>query len=297
MNYVITGGAGNISTPLIKNLLSAGKNVTVIGRNADHLKGFTQLGARAAVGSVEDTDFLARTFKGADVAYTMIPPKWDAENWKGHIGKIGENYAAAIKGSGIKHVVNLSSAGAHLAEGCGPVSGLHYAERALNSLEGINVLHLRPSYFYQNLLATVGMVKHAGIIGSNFGIADNKFAIVDPTDIAAVASQELLNLKFTGHSVRYIASDEVSTDSIAQTIGRAIGKPDLKWITFSDADALQGMLQAGLSKEVAENYTEMGAALNSGKMMEEYWKNKPSVLGKVKLDDFAKVFASVYAAA
>jgi hypothetical protein len=31
-------------------------------------------------------------------------------------------------------------------------------------------------------------------------------------------------------------------------------------------------------------------------MTEEYWKNRPAVLGKVKLADFAKVFASVYAA-
>lgn len=296
MNYVITGGAGNISTPIVKNLLAAGKRVTVVGRNADHLKSLTQLGATAAIGSVEDPEFLARTFKGADVAYTMIPPKWDAEHWKKHIGTIGEYYAAAIKGSGIRHVVNLSSVGAHLADGCGPVSGLFYAEKALNSLNDVNIVHLRPNYFYQNLLATIGMIKHAGIIGSNFGIKDDKFPIADPSDIAAAALQELLDLKFTGHSVRYVASDEISTDSIAQTIGRAIGKPDLKWVTFSDADALQGMLQAGLSKEVAENYAEMGAALNTGKMTEEYWKNRPAVLGKVKLDDFAKVFASVYAA-
>jgi uncharacterized protein YbjT (DUF2867 family) len=296
MNYVITGGAGNISTPIVKNLLAAGKRVTVVGRSADHLKSLIQLGATAAIGSVEDPEFLARTFKGADVAYTMIPPKWDAENWKKHIGKIGEYYAAAIKDSSIKHVVNLSSVGAHLADGCGPVSGLFFAEKALNSLNDVNIVHLRPNYFYQNLLATIGMIKHAGIIGSNFGIKDDKFPIVDPSDIAAAALQELLDLKFTGHSVRYIASDEVSTDSIAQTIGRAIGKPDLKWVTFSDSDALQGMLQAGLSKEVAENYAEMGTALNTGKMTEEYWKNRPAVLGKVKLSDFEKVFAIVYAA-
>ena len=47
MNYIITGGAGNISAPLTKNLLAAGKRVTVIGRNADHLKDLTQAGATA----------------------------------------------------------------------------------------------------------------------------------------------------------------------------------------------------------------------------------------------------------
>jgi uncharacterized protein YbjT (DUF2867 family) len=296
MNYVVTGGAGNISTPLVKNLLAAGQQVTVIGRNAEHLKPLVQLGAKAAIGSVEDSAFLAQTFKGADAVYTMVPPKWDAVNWKKHIGQVGENYAAAIKSADIKYVVNLSSVGAHMAEGCGPVSGLYLAEKALNQLEGVNVLHLRPSYFYPNLLANIGLVKNAGIIGSNFAVSGNKFPIVDPSDIAEVATEALLKPSFTGKSVRYIASDEVSTDAIAQTIGTAIGKPDLKWVAFADADALNGMLHAGLSKEVAENYVEMGAAINSGKMSEDYWKNKPSALGKVKLGDFAKVFAAIYAA-
>jgi uncharacterized protein YbjT (DUF2867 family) len=295
MKYVVTGGAGNISTPLVKNLLAAGHQVTVIGRNADHLKPLVQLGAKAAIGSVEDAAFLTQTFKGADAVYTMVPPKWDAANWKKHIGQVGENYAAAIKGSTIKQVVNLSSLGAHMPEGCGPVSGLFFAEKALNQLEGVHVLHLRPAYFYQNLLANIGLIKNAGIIGSNFAVSGNKFVIVDPSDIAEVATQALLN-PFTGKSVRYIASDEVSTDAIAQTIGAAIGKPDLKWVAFTDADTLNGMLHAGLSKEVAENYVEMGGAVNSGKMSEDYWKNKPATLGKVKLADFAKVFASVYAA-
>lgn len=296
MNYVITGGAGNISAPLVKNLLAAGKQVTIVGRNAEHLKELTQAGATAAIGSVEDPQFLIETFKNADVVYTMIPPKWDAENWKGHIGQIGEYYANAIKKSNIKHVVNLSSVGAHLSEGCGPVSGIYHAERALNNLSNVNILHLRPCYFYHNLLSNVGLIKNAGIIGGNFAVTDNKFAIVDPQDIAEVAFQELLFLKFTGHSVRYIASDEVSTDAIAQKIGAAIGKPDLKWVKFSDEQALQGMLHAGLSKEVAENYVEMGSALNSGKMMEDYWKKHPSTLGKTKLADFAKTFAAIYAA-
>jgi uncharacterized protein YbjT (DUF2867 family) len=167
----------------------------------------------------------------------------------------------------------------------------------LNKLEGVNILHLRPSYFYHNLLSNVGLVKQAGIMGGNFAIDNNKFPIVDPQDISAAAFEELTSLKFTGHSVRYVVSDEVSTDAIAKAIGSAIGKPDLAWVKFPDDQALQGMLQAGLSKEVAENYVEMGVALHSGKMAEDYWKNRTGKLGKVKLNDFAKVFAAIYGAA
>jgi len=297
MNYVITGGAGNISGPLVKNLLTIGKRVTVIGRNAEHLEELIQAGAMAAIGSVEDAEFLTEVFKNADAVYTMIPPKFDTENWKKYVAGVAENYAVAIKASSIKHVVNLSSIGAHLSEGAGPISALHYAERLLNSLEGVSILHLRPTFFYQNLLTSIPLVKNVGIIGSNFSIGDNKFPLVDPTDIAQVAFHELVNLKFSGHSFRYIASDEVSTDSIAQTIGNEIGNPDLKWVTFSDGDALQAFRQAGLSKEIAENFTQMHAALDSGRVTEDYWQRRPLALGEVKLADFAKVFSRFYAAA
>jgi uncharacterized protein YbjT (DUF2867 family) len=293
MKYVITGGAGHISKPLAQKLLAAGNEVIVIGRNAENLKEVVAKGAKAAIGSVEDVSFLTGAFKGADAVYTMVPPNFAPADWKAWIGQIGNNYAEAIKATGVKYVVNLSSVGAHLPDGVGPVSGLHRAEQALDKI-GVNIKHLRPAYFVTNFLASVGLVKNAGIIGSNFGGEDLKLVLVHPDDIAEVAFEELSGLNFTGSSVRYISSDEKYASEVAKTIGNAINKPELPWITFSDADALQGMIGAGLPEEIAKNYVEMGNAVNSGKMNEDYWKHHPSKLGKVKLEDFAKTFAAVY---
>lgn len=293
MKYVITGGAGHISKPLAENLLKAGHEVTIVGRNAANLKPITDLGAKAAIGSVEDVAFLTAAFAGADAVYTMVPPNMGAGNWKQYIGQIGKNYTEAIKANKIKYVVNLSSIGAHLPDGVGPVSGLYLVEQSLNTLTDVNIKHLRPSYFFANLLANTGMVKHMNIIGNNFGGENFKMILVHTNDIAAVAAEELLDLNFTNHSIRYIASDEVSTDKIAKVLGEAIGKPELPWVVFTDEQSLGGMIQAGLPEEIAKNYTEMGNALQTGIMSEDYWKNKP-VLGKVKLEDFAKEFAAVY---
>ena len=129
MKYVITGSAGNISKPLALQLLKAGHEVTVIARNAANLSVLTEAGAKAAIGSVEDVTFLTETFTGADAVYTMVPPVHASTDWKGYIGIIGKNYTAAIKASGVKYVVNLSSIGAHLEDGCGPVSGLYRVEQ------------------------------------------------------------------------------------------------------------------------------------------------------------------------
>ncbi|MGL4599581.1 MAG: NAD(P)H-binding protein [Bacteroidia bacterium] len=293
MNYVITGSLGNISKPLVKTLLANGHQVTVISSNQDRTADIVALGAKAAIGSVEDISFLTTTFSGADAVYTMIPPNWAATNWKQHIAGVGKNYAAAIQASGVKKLVNLSSMGAHMAEGCGPVSGLFYAEAALNAIAGIDVLHLRPAYFYYNLFSNIGLIKHAGIIGGNFGVATN-FAMTDPSDIAAVAADALQSLSFSGSSVQYIVSDEKTTDEIAAILGASIGKPDLKWVDFRDEDAKQGMLQAGLSEEMASNYVEMGTAIRSGEMEADYRKQNNTAKGKILLADFSKIFAHAF---
>lgn len=295
MNYVITGGAGNISKPVSLALLQKGHQVTVIGRNEANLQELVAAGANTAIGSVDDVDFLTRSFSGADVVYAMVPPTLDAADWKAYIGGVGELYARAITASGVKKVVFLSSVGADLSEGCGPVTGLYRAEQALQQLKEVNIVFLRPSYFYNNLFANIGLIKNMGIMGSNFSLPAGKFPIVAPDDIADVAVSYLLDANFKGHQVHYIASEETSTDDIAAAIGKAIGKPDLKWIQFSDEQSLTGMLQAGLPEEVAKNYTEMGAAMQSGKMLSHYYANKPAQLGKTKLADFAAQFAAVYA--
>lgn len=295
MKYVITGGAGHISKELAKQLIAAGHNVTVIGRNEKNLEPLTALGANAAIGSVEDVDFLTRTFKGADAVYTMVPPNFAVTgDWLDFIAAVGQNYKQAIAAAGVQHVVNLSSIGAHLPEGVGPVSGLYRVEQALNGLEGVNVLHLRPAYFFYNLFANIDMIKHMGIVGSNFGLPGQKIPMVHTQDIARVAAESLLGLSFTGKSHRYIISDEPTADDIALALGNAAGKPDLKWIVFEDAQSLQGMLQAGLPPVIAEKYVEMGKSMREGSMTEHYFATGDGPVGSVKLNDFAAEFKAAY---
>ncbi|NML20536.1 NAD(P)H-binding protein [Pseudoflavitalea sp. G-6-1-2] len=294
MKYAITGAAGHISKPLALALLAAGHEVTVIGRSAENLKVLTDKGAKAAIGSVNDVAFLTSVFEGKDAVYTMVPPDYGAADLKAHIHATDTRYAEAIKASGVKNVVNLSSVGAHLTNGAGPINGLHFGELELNKLDDVNILHLRPAYFYYNLLANLALIRNANIIGSNFSLAAGKFPIVHPSDIAEVAAKALLALDFKGHSHVYIASDEVGTDQIATEIGNAVGKPGIPWVQFPDDQAFQGMLGAGLGENLAQNYVEMGTGIQSGIINEDYFKQPNRVLGKTKLKDFAIEFAAAY---
>jgi len=294
MKIIVTGSLGHISKPLVEKLIAAKHNVTVISSNADRKSEIEALGATAAIGSVSEPAFVTEVFKGADAVYTMVPPTYAAADWKQHIAGIGKIYAQAIAAAGVKNVVNLSSMGAHMPEGCGPVSGLYFVEQALNSLEGVNVIHLRPGFFFYNFFANIGMIKHMGFIGGNYG-ESAKLVLANPADIADAAYEELVNLSFTGNSIRYVASDEKTTDEVASILGSAIGKPDLKWVNFSDEQTMGGMLQNGVPEDVAKNYAEMGSAMRSGNMASEYLQNKPATFGKTNFEAFGPVFAAAYA--
>lgn len=293
MKYVVSGSLGHVSRPLTQKLIAAGHSVTVISSNKNRSEEIILMGAQAAIGSVEDIDFLTRTFIGADAVYTMVPPYFGAPDWKHYIAGIGQNYATAIRASHVKFVVNLSSIGAHLPSGCGPVSGLHYVEEALNRLDGVNIKHLRPGFFYTNLLSNINMVKTMGVIGGNYG-NHATMVFVHPDDIAEVAFKELDDLSFRGKSVRYIASDIKTTDEVASVLGKYIEKPNLTWVNFSDEDTVAGLVRAGLPEEIARNYAEMGHAMRKGEMQADYMKHQPLQLGKTKLEMFAKTFADAY---
>ncbi len=285
MHYVITGSIGHTGKPIAKGLVQAGHTVTVVTSKPDNKAAIEALGARAAVGSVEDAYFVRQAFAGADAVYLLIPSKWGVTGWRAYQNHVIDGYIAAIQANDIRFAVLLSSFGAHMGDGAGPVDGLYDAEQKLAGVEGLNSKFLRPSYFMYNLFGMVGMVKEMGMMGSNFG--DSPVALTHTDDIAEVALQELLHLGFTGHQVRYIASDERTGTQIANVLGEAVGKPGTPWVVFTDEQNKQGLLQAGLNEEMATEYTKLGQAMRDGRMQEEYLSQKPA-FGKSRLEDFAK---------
>ncbi len=291
--YVITGSIGHISKPVIEGLLKAGNDVRVITSSKDRVAEIEKLGAKALVGQVQDSAFVKKAFAGADAVYTMIPPIWQTNDWRASQNEVGARYVEAIEANNIRYVVNLSSIGAHVGNGVGPVDGVADLEQRLNNVSGLNVKHLRPSFFFYNLFAQIGLIKQAGILGANYG--DNeKLFLVHTSDIAAAALEELSSLNFKGSSVRYIIGDERSGKEIAEVLGKSINK-ELNWVLFTDEQQKDGLLQAGLSETHAQGFTQMGKALREGLMQADARKNKP-VLAKTKLEDFAKEFAAAFKA-
>ncbi|MFM7850546.1 MAG: SDR family oxidoreductase, partial [Flammeovirgaceae bacterium] len=287
MNYLITGSIGHISKPIVQRLVAEGHHVSVVTSSADRAKDIEALKAKSLIGSVEDAAFVSRALAGVDAVYLMVPPNWALQGeWIDYQKAVVHNYVNSIVQNGVKNVVLLSSIGAHMRKGAGPVDGLSYAEIELEALKDVNVKIFRPSYFFYNLFSMIPLLKNMNIVGSNFGNTDEKLVLVHTSDIADVIGNALAKLDFTGYSIQYIASDERHPNEIAKVITKAAGKP-APWVTFTDEQSLQGMLQAQLPSTIANGYVELGAGIRNGAVQADYWKNRP-VLGKIKLEDFAK---------
>jgi uncharacterized protein YbjT (DUF2867 family) len=291
MNIVLTGSLGHISKPLTIALVQQGQSVTVVSSDTKRQTAIASLGAKAAIGNLTDVDFLTNIFKGADAVYCMTPPDFSAPDQLAWYDQVARSFAAAIQAAGVKRAVYLSSYGAHLAGGTGYITGSHRAENILDALPGVFVTHIRPTFFYYNMFAFIGMIKKAGFIGAVYG-GDDKLAMVSPRDIAVAIAEEILHTH--GQSqIRYVTSDDRSCNEVARVLGKAIGKPDLQWNVLPPDDVLKSLLANGVSRSAAENLVELGMAVHSGRLREEFEKHRPA-FGKVRLEEFAQEFAEHY---
>jgi len=291
---VITGATGNNGSKVSGILLSQGQKVRVVARNADRMQNLVKRGAEAAVGDLRDTGLLTTAFAGATAVFAMIPPNYTAGDFRAYQNETGASIAAAVQNSGVRYVVNLSSQGAELAEGTGPVKGLHDQEERINKLEGVNILHVRPAYYMENLFTFIPMIKKADIAGSAIK-GDLKFAMIATTDIAAFVAGRLLQRDFTGKSVSgLLGQRDLSLDEAIAIISSKINRPGLNYVQFPYEEARKGLVSAGLSEDVSSLLIEMSKAINDGLFAVNVPRTKDNTTA-TSIEEFADTFAKVYA--
>jgi uncharacterized protein YbjT (DUF2867 family) len=261
---VITGATGQTGHIAAKTLLERGQKVRVLGRSAAKLAPLAAMGAEALAFDIHDEAALTKAFTGADAVYALNPPDITNEDVIGHYDRNSEALVAAIKGSGVKHVVALSSIGAQLPEGSGPILGLHRMEEKFNTIRHLNVLHLRPAYFMENTLAQISVIQKFGAVGGIIK-GDVKFPMIATKDIGVVAAEKLERRDFTGISTHeLLGPHDISMNEAAKIIGAGIGKPGLSYMEAPVPMFVMGLRQAGLSANMAELIAEMCLSVNTG---------------------------------
>jgi uncharacterized protein YbjT (DUF2867 family) len=257
---VILGASGNTGAIISDFLLSKGTKVRVIGRDAGRLQRFVRKGAEAFTADTSDAAALTKAFSGARAAYLLLPPITSREDQE----RQSDAIAKAVKESGLRYAVYLSSYGAHVPEGTGPVTGLHSSEQKLNVIGGLNVLHLRAAYFMENNLAAIGMIQARGIFGHAL-LPDLKLPMIATPDVGNYAAERLSALDFSGKETRELLGErDLSMTEVTAAIARGIGKPDLRYEQFSYDQMQQALTQMGLSPKKAAVYVELFQAINTG---------------------------------
>jgi NAD(P)H dehydrogenase (quinone) len=307
MKIIVTGSTGNVSKPLTKLLIDQGHTVTVISSDPKKQSTIESMHATAAIGSIEDPTFLAKTFENADAAYCMIPMPFTGADPQTYLAKMAANYTQAIKQAAVPRVVAMSGWAADLLPG-------ENAEDVFTSeLKNTSITILRPASFYTNFYQSITLIRGKGLLGKfltlryaglnalltgktgllmgNLG-GNDRTVFVSPIDIADAIAEELV-IRPDHTTFRYVGSEEMTCNEAATIIGTAIGKPWLKWIRISDKQMLQGLKMAKLPQKLAELLVAMQVVMHNGKPLENFHRNDPK-LGKIKLAEFAKEFAAVY---
>jgi uncharacterized protein YbjT (DUF2867 family) len=289
----ILGATGNIGSKIAGILIEKGEAVRLVARSAERLRLLAGKKAETLAGDALDTEFLVKAFTGSDAVFTLIPPNPKADKFMSYADAIGGSIARALEVAKVKHVVNLSSVGAELPEGTGPIAGLHNHEERLNRIKGLYVLHLRPATFMENLLMNMELIRTKGITG-NATRGDIKFPMIATRDIASYAAERLRKRDFTGSSVRYLLGQrDLSLIEATEIIGRKINMPSLSYVMFPYDDAEKGLVAMGLSSDMSRLYVEMSRAFNEGRI--KYEKRMPENTTPTSFEEFCdRVFVPAY---
>ncbi|PYY25868.1 NmrA family NAD(P)-binding protein [Paenibacillus illinoisensis] len=291
MKITVLGSLGNINRNYLPSLIADGHDVTVITSSNDRIADIEALGAKPAVGSNLDVEFLAQAFAGSDVVYLMISGINYASgtDMRQTAIDLAENYKVAVLKSGVKNVVNLSSVGADNAN-AGILYSYHSVEDALNSLESVNIVHIRPVGFYSNLFVDMQSLKTQQTIFSPISV-DIPQGWVSPVDIANVV-YAMISHTPAGKSAKFIVSDWATGNDWLNALAEE--GIEAKYQQISVETLAENMKKIGFHENTANGFAQMNRACENADEFYASLRATDYHLGKVKVGDFAKVFADVY---
>ena len=284
--YVIAGVTGHVGGVAASALLDAKKPVKVLVRDAAKGKAWSSRGAEVAVGDLGDANFVAGALKGATAFFTLLPPDYAATDFYAYQRKTADAIAAGVKQSGVPHVVLLSSVGADLPDGTGPIKGLHYLENALRAT-GTKLTAIRAGLFQENVGQSLAPAKNQGIYPNFLPSQDIPIPQIATRDIGALVARSMLSPP-TKSDVVTLQGPAYTAKQVAEKLGAAVGK-QLQIVDIPQAGWLGALTGAGLPLSIAEAFVEMYGAFAAGKIVP---KGDRSEQGTGTLDDTIKSMVS-----
>lgn len=289
---LVMGATGQVGSKITTHLLANNEKVRCLARHFPRTDTFK--GAEIAQGDINDVAFLSQAMRGCKSVFTFVPNDKSATEVRYNQNKYGEVIAEAIEESRVKKVVNLSSVGADLESGTGPVLGLHDQEMRLNEITHADTIHLRPTFFMENLLRSISSIMTDSKI---FDIipAEVPFPMIATRDIAARAAFLLMNPDFKGTQVEYLLGErDLCMDEVASVLSDTLKKRDLKYSELATEKMKKLYLKNGMTEDWADSYLELSKALGDGTIVGTLQRNKVNTTA-TSIEEFARTtFADAY---
>jgi uncharacterized protein YbjT (DUF2867 family) len=286
VRIAITTPTGNIGRKLTKRLLDqGGHELILLARSPDKLKAEQAKGAKVVQGDMEDAAYVKKATQGAEALFFLCPPNFGVPDYRAYYGELARAGADAVKANTIKHTVLLSSVGAHLPQGTGPILGLHDAEKIfVQATQGLTIL--RPGWFMENYLFQLEPIKHMN--STHLPLSGNvTFPLIATVDIAERAARVITGPTPSQpkivplHGVR-----DYSLDECAQIIGQGIGK-EVQHVQVPPAQAKQVLIALGATEGVADAMLEMYAGFQAGRITDEVARS-PETTTPTTFETFVK---------
>lgn len=275
-------------------MLAKGEKIRVVGRDAKKLQPLMEHGAEAFVGKIEEPTFLVKAFDEASAVYLVVPEDTSQQDLRAHQERVTDSFAAAISRARVPYVVALSSVGAQHAKRTGPIVGLHNMEQKISRVSGLHVLYLRPGYVMENLLLSVAPLCSMGMLSGGMK-GDVQMPWIATKDIGINAAKRLLARDFSASSVQELHGQrDLSMQEAATIVGKAIGKPELKYQQVPIAILETTLMQTRLPKSTVALLVEMWNGANAGLIAPQEIRSSKNTTSTMLESFAAEVFAPAY---
>ena len=281
MKIAVTTPTGHIGSKLANILLDRKSDITLIARHPEKVKDLASRGAKVITGEHSDPAVVEQAVRGADALFWLTPAEMTSHDPLGTARRMAEAGASVIRKHPDLHVVQLSSAGAFLPSGTGPIVG-HYETEEKFRAAGKNIVSLRPNEFMENVFFSLPTIIGQDSIYISLP-GSVKAPIIATQNIAEIAAEFLLKPIDGHHVVDIVGPQEISLDEWARIAGQAIGK-QIRVVTIPGDKLKAAMSQGEMSPEMAALLVEMEEA--NPKIQQ--FKGEQKRTGKVTFAQFAR---------
>ena len=287
MKIAVTTPTGHVGSAAVDCLLKAGGDIRVklLGRRPHLLERFVQSGAEMAIGSQDDANYLLGATRDVDALFWVTPPGYGSDNVRAFQNRLGQAAAYAVRTNRVPRVVNLSSLGAHMESGAGPINGLHDVEQWLDDASG-DITHLRPGFFFENVLAQLDSIAGNGSFSMPISGA-RRLPMIAARDIARVAADLLVSRNWSGRRTQELYGPaDLCMDEVAATLSEVFGRT-IKFVRCQPQDMRKALLLSGMSENMADSLLEMYQAAESGTLQPSQARS-PQATTSTTLAQFAR---------